>query len=328
MELFPGIFQIKLPLHNNPAGYINVYLLKGNDGWVLIDSGWNDPTSLNELRKQLERIGVRIEDIALVIYTHIHPDHYGLAGILKQEYGIRLILHQRGKDSIKQRYLGKEPFIKQLGDWHLINGGSKDHASAVEVMSTDYISHVSPVLPENYMTGGEIISNGHFNLEVIWTPGHDQDHVCLYESENRVLFCGDHILPDTITHIGMQVEGTENSLLDYVNSLKSIKGYDVEVVLPAHEHIFMNFSERIDILLAYHERILTEIYHELSDRPKTAYEIAENINWTDNSASWQSFPVLVQAMFVTKTLAYLKSLVMESKAQKVDKYGITVYNAT
>lgn len=327
MEIVPGIFRIKLPLRDNPAGHINTYLLKGNDGWVLVDSGWDDLSSLDELSRQLGDIGILIEDIALVIYTHIHPDHYGLAGVLKKEYGTKLALHQRGKNSIIHRYFGKEPFIQELGNWHLINGGSQDHADAVEIMSADYISHVSPVLPDTLLDDGDIISTGQFNLEIIWTPGHDQDHICLYEPENRVLFCGDHILPDTVTHIGMQTECTENPLLDYVKSLKAIRDLDVEAVLPAHEPIFKNFSDRIDVLLAYHGRIYADIIRELSDGPRTAYEISAKINWMESPVSWQTLPILVQALFVTKTLAYLKALVMESKVQRVDKYGLTVYNA-
>ncbi|MBT4512355.1 MAG: MBL fold metallo-hydrolase [Chloroflexi bacterium] len=328
MEIFPGIFQIKLPLRNNPAGHINTYLLKGNDGWVLVDTGWDDLSALDELSRQLGNIGIRIEDISLVIYTHIHPDHYGLAGVLKQKYGTKLVLHRRGKDSIVHRYFGKETFIKELADWHLINGGSQDHADAVEVMSIDYIGHVSPVLPDTFLDAGDIISTGQFSLEVIWTPGHDQDHICLYEPENRVLLCGDHILPDTVTHVGIQTECTENPLLDYVNSLKAIRHLDVEAVLPAHEYIFNNFSDRIDSSLYYHNRVHSEIINGLSDGPKTAYGISETINWTESPVQWKSLPVLVQALFATKTLAYLKALVMESKVQRVDKYGLTVYNAT
>ncbi|NQT71467.1 MAG: MBL fold metallo-hydrolase [Chloroflexi bacterium] len=327
MEIIPGIHQFKLPLTNNPAGYVNTYLLKDNDGWLLIDSGWNDPELLDNLHKQLNGIGLTFNDIERVIYTHIHPDHYGLAGRLKQQYGIKLAVHQYGEDSINYRYFGRELFIQELGEWHIQNGGTREHFDAVVDLSSDYINHVEPVLPDHLFSNGDVISTGIFNLTVIWTPGHDRDHVCFYEPVNLILFSGDHILPDTITHIGMHTDGDHNQLTDYVNSLKSISQLDVDMVLPGHENSFNGLSERIDQLLAYHERILGQINDTVTSQPMTAYSIASNIDWSENPFRWDDLPPLVQSGLVTKTLAYLKTLVMESKVQRVDKNGITVYNS-
>ena len=118
-----------------------------------------------------------------------------------------------------------------------------------------------------------------------------------------------------------------NMLIVDINSLKSINQLDVDMVLPGHENSFNGFSERIDQLLTYHESILDQINDTVSGEPATAYGISANIDWSENSFRWDDLPPLVQAGLVTKTLAYLKTLVMESKVQRVDKNGITLYNA-
>ncbi|MFC2027853.1 MBL fold metallo-hydrolase [Chloroflexota bacterium] len=327
MEIIPGIHQFKLPLVNNPADYVNTYLLQDSDGWLLIDSGWNDPELLDDLHNQLNNIGLTFNDVNRVIYTHIHPDHYGLAGKLKQQYDINIAVHQCGEDPINCRYFERESFIQELGEWHIKNGGSSEHYDAVIDMSTDYTDHVEPVLPDHLFSDGDVISTGFFDLAVIWTPGHDCSHVCFYEPSNRILFSGDHILPDTLTHIGMHTDVNQDQLSDYVNSLRAIHQLDVDVVLPGHENTFKNLSERIDQLLAYHEIILEQIIHSVTSEPMSAYSIASNIDWSNNSFNWEGMPPLVQAGLVTKTLAYLKTLVMESSVQRVDKNGLTVYNA-
>jgi glyoxylase-like metal-dependent hydrolase (beta-lactamase superfamily II) len=41
MEVSPGIHQLKVPIPNNPLGFLNAYLVKTSDGSLLIDTGWN-----------------------------------------------------------------------------------------------------------------------------------------------------------------------------------------------------------------------------------------------------------------------------------------------
>lgn len=328
MEVIPGIHQLQLPLLGNPANYVNTYLVQSDAGWVLIDTGWNDPVLFYDLHKQLSDIDVKFEDIERVVYTHIHPDHYGLAGTLKHQFGTQLAIHSNGKDSIESRYINRQSFIQQLGEWHIQHGGANDHYEAVVEMSTDYTDHVVPAFPDESLEDGDVITTTLFDLEVIWTPGHDRDHICLYEPNTRILFSGDHILPDTVPHIGMHVEGKSDNILDYVNSLEKLRELEVDLVLPGHENPFTDFTSRLDELLEYHERINGEVFESTSRDPMTAYTIAPMINWTEDPIRWDGLPPLVQAGLVTKTLAYLNHLVMVNKVKRVDKNGLTVYNST
>ena len=328
VEIVPGIYQIKLPLVDNPAGHINTYLIKGNDEWVMIDTGWNDPQALEELIHKLSELALGLEDISRIIYTHIHPDHFGLAGTLKQKYGTELIVHNEGEKLIDYRYYGREAYIKELGDWHLINGGTSQNADAVIEMSTSYTDRVAPVFPDILLHGGESIVIDPFRFEVIWTPGHDNDHICLYEKEKGILFSGDHILPDTITHIGMHTEITFNPHFSYMQSLQAMRHIQVSTILPGHERTFCDLPQRIDELLSYHTKLKEDVFETIRHEPKTAYQISSEIKWVEGPMKWEVLAAVTQAGLVTKTLAYLEALRAEKKVEKVDKNGLTIYNAT
>ena len=65
-----------------PAPLTNGYLIRGDDGWTLVDCGWDIPDVLEALRSQITDVGARLEDIRTLVITHYHTDHYGMAGTL------------------------------------------------------------------------------------------------------------------------------------------------------------------------------------------------------------------------------------------------------
>ena len=38
-EIIPGIYQLRVPIPFNPLEYTNVYLIKTDDGYLLVDAG-------------------------------------------------------------------------------------------------------------------------------------------------------------------------------------------------------------------------------------------------------------------------------------------------
>ena len=66
-EIIPGIFQISLPLTNPDLANVNIYLVRGDSGCLLVDTGMNTPESFNLLKEELGKIGVNFEDISRVV---------------------------------------------------------------------------------------------------------------------------------------------------------------------------------------------------------------------------------------------------------------------
>jgi len=75
------------PLPNNPLRYVLVYLFELDNGVAMVDAGWNTEESWAALNDGIGQAGGSIGDVNAVVVTHIHPDHYGLAGRVREASG-------------------------------------------------------------------------------------------------------------------------------------------------------------------------------------------------------------------------------------------------
>jgi glyoxylase-like metal-dependent hydrolase (beta-lactamase superfamily II) len=83
LDIAKGIYQLTLPIPDSSLE-LNCYLIEGKDGWLLIDTGWYTAEAFSCLQKGLKDIGLALTDISTIVVTHTHPDHFGLAGKIKQ----------------------------------------------------------------------------------------------------------------------------------------------------------------------------------------------------------------------------------------------------
>ena len=68
------------------VGRVNVYLIE-DDPLTLVDTGPNSGKALDELEQALAAHGRKVEDLELIVITHQHLDHQGLAQILARRSG-------------------------------------------------------------------------------------------------------------------------------------------------------------------------------------------------------------------------------------------------
>ncbi len=329
IEIIPGIYQLQLPLLNNTLGHINTYLIQGDNEYLLIDTGWNTEEALDSLKGQLAEIGISFENIAQIIVTHIHPDHYGLAGRLKQLSQAKLALHYLEKDIIELRYINIDHHLPQLQQWLHRNGVPSDDFPETRALLLGIVRLVSPISPDITLRGGETISTGSFSFQVIWTPGHSPGHICLYEPTNKILFSGDHVLPTITPHIALNPEYTSNPLDDYLNSLNMVKQLDVNLILPGHEHPFTSLQQRVEELIQHHKQRKSEILEALKAKPKTAYQVSTEITWMPErgEVSWQNLSSWDKRMATMETLAHLESMRVDGTIDKFSRNS-TVYYRT
>jgi glyoxylase-like metal-dependent hydrolase (beta-lactamase superfamily II) len=173
----------------------NIYLLKG-DHLAIVDPG-NDYTAFMALWE----LGYKPADIEKIVFTHGHFDNAMGAFELLRSYphllgngGLELILHEAGPREFKE-------VVRQFG------------------------SRVTEV------RGGETLELGGFSWEVIHTPGHTVDSICLYHAPTQTAFTGDTVLP----HAMAEPDKNAGGRLDYyLFSVKSLLKRDIENVLPGH----------------------------------------------------------------------------------------------
>jgi glyoxylase-like metal-dependent hydrolase (beta-lactamase superfamily II) len=318
-EVYPGIQWLKQPITMENAGitHVNVYLIKGEQGYLLVDSGWNTDESFTTFHNYLLKHHIGFQDIKTILVTHIHPDHYGMAGHIKQMSGAKILMHDIEKDYIHPRYIDMNELLA-LTDKHLMsNGASVNETEILRDATLGLENYIVPVLPDAILHDGEIIDIGTFKFRAIWTPGHSSGHICLYEPDKKILFSGDHILPKITPNVGLHPQSIDNPLGRYIESLQQLKKLDIGLTLPGHDEPFRNVKERIDEIIRHHGWRNQEILKELESGAKTAYKIAQEISWGDHSR-WDNLPPFPQRMAVFETLAHLEMMATE---RRVDRYG-------
>jgi glyoxylase-like metal-dependent hydrolase (beta-lactamase superfamily II) len=329
MEILPGIHQLKLPfpLQLDQLA-VNAYLIQGDKGWMLVDTGWNTNQAFSAMERQLREIGLGFENIALILITHFHPDHYGLAGRLVQASGAKVALHQIEKDFIDSRYMNMDGLLDQTAGILRTNGVPEKDLPRLQKASLGVRRYVSPVSPEVVLRGGEVINQGPFQFEVVWTPGHSPGHVCLLEQSRKVLISGDHVLPATFPNVGLHSQSGPDPLPNYLRSLRAMEGLDVDLVLPAHEHVFSGLKPRVQEILHHHDERKKAIVTALSEGPQTAYEVSLKIPWIVNgiTMSFSQLQALDRRLAVMSAMAHLEPLHSEGTAEKTQRDGVIVYS--
>jgi glyoxylase-like metal-dependent hydrolase (beta-lactamase superfamily II) len=328
-EVTPGIYWIKLPIgmEDSTLEHVNIYLISGKNGYLLVDAGWNTKESFDTLIKNLDEIGADIKDISQILVTHVHPDHYGMAGRIRQISGATLMLHEIEKEFIEPRYTKMDELLRQTAEWLALNGVPPDETGDIRNATIGLEDYVTYAMPDVTLHGGETITTGTFTFQALWTPGHSSGHICLYEPGKKVLLAGDHILPTITPNIGRHPQSIDNPLGSYLDSLNEIKQLDVEIVLPGHDEPFTGLVPRIEEIILHHEERNREILAAINGEAKTAYQISGYVTWGTN-ATWQDLPLFHRRMAIFETLAHLEFMAANGKVDKTSRDGIIYYRQT
>ena len=92
-RVLPGVWRLRLPLPWPGVPHVNAFAVRAGDGIVLFDTGMATDDGQRQLELALAQVGFRLEDVGLVVCTHAHADHYGLAGPIVDRAGCELWIH-------------------------------------------------------------------------------------------------------------------------------------------------------------------------------------------------------------------------------------------
>src|SRR5215475_10393555 len=113
-RLRPGLTSVPVPLPNNSLRYVFVYVFESDQGVYLVDAGWNTDDAYAALEAGLKFAGYEMGDVQGVMVTHIHPDHYGLAGRIREASGAWISLHPADAELIHDRYDEPDDLIDRV----------------------------------------------------------------------------------------------------------------------------------------------------------------------------------------------------------------------
>lgn len=321
MEVAEGVWQLKIPMRHNPLGKTYSYLLE--DSRTLIDTGVPTDYAAQALRRQLRKHSLRPEDIERVTLTHLHNDHIGIVGLL-HHHGAEIMAHKAAVERQElMQGLWKDMYEATSRELRMMGGSSL--MGYLRRFQWAFREAPQPIPIDTVLADGERLELDGLILEVIWTPGHANEHICLLDRERRLLFSGDHVLPKITSHISLHTYQDADPLGDYLDSLEKVRDLPVDRVLPAHEHVFETLPRRIDQLKAHHEARLNEIKDALRGGERTVYQISSTVHW--DSRPWPEMSFWTKRMAAAETYAHLvylrnRGVVDESLKEEVLYYSL------
>ena len=315
-----GLWSVPVPIPGNPLGKTLVYVLESERGPVLIDAGWEHPEAWKALKTGLAGLGTAIEDVYGVVVTHMHPDHAGLAGRIRERSGAWVAMHRADAEVIKlMRADLADPEGEDLGEWIRRAGASPEEQAA---MRDGDVRPDPPASPDRLLEDGDLIDLPGRALRTIWTPGHSPGHICLHLEDRNLLFTGDHVLPEITPHVGLYPYDRPDvdPLGGYLASLERTAALGVEDAMPAHQYSFTGISRRSKEIIAHHEERLSEVRGLLTDEPQTLWTIAIRCAW---SYSWDQMAPISQHLATGETAAHLRTLETRGLARRVGAYPLS-----
>lgn len=315
-QIRPDIWSIPVPIPINPLRYVLVYLLASDSGIAIVDAGWNTDEAWEALNAGIAQAGWSIADVEKILITHIHPDHYGLAGRVRQASGAEIALHPLDGALLQTRYEEPDELISDMEVLLQDAGVPNEQITALTRASLEIRSFVTTSQPDVQLEDGDKINFGKLDLEVIWTPGHSPGHVCFYSPSQRLLFSGDHVLAHITPNVGVHTQQHANPLQDFLASLERVASLDVDEVFPAHAYRFLGLKERAEEIIAHHHRRLNEIELLIRNNPGcTSWELTWKLPW---SKSLKNEPLYIQRAANGEIMAHL--VVLET-SQRIAREG-------
>ena len=206
--------------------------------WVdglMVDTGC--AYTVRELLESVDNLPVRC-----IVNTHSHEDHIAGNAALQAKFGAEILAHPEALPILAQ------PRKRRLRPYQLVMWGYPEPSDAKAI--------------------GDVVETEHHRFEVIYTPGHSPDHICLYEPKHGWLFTGD-----------VYVGGRDRALrADYnvwqiIDSLKDLASLDVKILFPG------SGTARE----SPHEELLDKIKYPGRDRPTSADSAPAGLEQTANT---------------------------------------------
>lgn len=304
-EAVGGVTRMPLPVGLHRIETVNVYALADGDRVTLVDCGvWRadtDDDGLTALETALRGAGYELRDVARIIVTHAHIDHYGLAGRLMELTGAELWMHAL-TDLDCEKYRHPDTAVARRRDTYADHGLPEADWKSVAHGLEEWLPYLySVVEASTRLRGGEWIGIGGRDWEVVHTPGHSVGHICLWSPRLGALLSGDHLLPGVTPPVTFERGFDADPLRSYLDSLARIAEREPRLVLPGHGEPFHDCARRIEVITRNKIRRLHAIRELIEERPRTVVEIAEQI-FTHALLSYQ------RSFALSETLAHIAYL--------------------
>ncbi|HWX44351.1 MAG TPA: MBL fold metallo-hydrolase [Solirubrobacteraceae bacterium] len=321
-----GIHRLAIPTPF-AVGRVNAYLIE-DDPLTLVDSGPNSAKALDELEQALAAHGHAIEDLELLVVTHQHIDHFGLAAILARRSGAQVAALEGLDRRLADFRTEAELDDRFAGRIMLRHGVPTDVVTALRAVSASFRAWGCTVEVDRPLAEGEELKLRDRTLRVLRRPGHSPSDTVFWDEHRALLLAGDHLL----SHISsnpllarpLEAEGDYDgqrpqALITYLASLKQTRELELELVLGGHGEPITDHVALIDERLRLHERRAERIRRLIAHQPRTAYELAYEM--------WGNVAVTQAYLTISEVLGHIDLLLADGRVVEVEQDGIVRFEA-
>ncbi len=309
------------------------YRLDGG-GWLLIDAGLDyiggDLTSWDVLAAQARAIGCEPADVRVVVITHEHIDHAGLAArwaeqgaaiVAMPEALPTIVAGRTAIDALRARRV--EELRRHGCPTDILDVLAEQQRAPLRAWALDW-----PPCPADALVPARdgdtfALENGR-TLHLIAAPGHTPGNLVAFVAREGAtsgdLCSGDTLLPTTVPTPGLQfpgiAEGNEDtprwpSLPPFLRSVERLRALDVRRILPGHGALVEDPQRLFTQFIEHHARRATRILDALehaTDDGLTAYEIARTL--------FPRLPATRIGQALTEVIGHLDVLLEREEAQQ------------
>ena len=307
------VHQISIPLERNAA--VNVWLLLG-EPLTLVDTGPVSDDALAALERGLAEVGVRVEDIELVLATHHHADHVGLAASIQRRAGAKVCAHEElaaylphfGERVVEEKqFFGR--FLADHGVPERLRGTSNGYWRWLDA------SWENCVVDTPVTDGCTVVAGGR-SLRVLHRPGHSETDTLFVDDAGGDSFAGDHLLVSpAYAEVGPR---TERPLVRYLDNLRLLAQEDPGTLHTGHGEDVVDVRGAVAARIAAAERRCERIVATLHENTLTAFEVARAL-WPGNRVEWD--PVLAVSEVVGHLELLLERGAVHEEAGSVRRFS-------
>lgn len=237
MKLTKSCFAVT-GLYDVPPWSVNAGFIIGEKKTLVIDSGSNSIVA--QTIYGYANIS-KPENELILINTEKHLDHIGGNGYFSEK-GITIY----GHSSINRN---QNEFLQMVTE---INSSIPNVIRRNNSEGFIAYKNTKIINPDKKVDNNVEIDLGGICVQIIMTPGHTTSNLSVYQKDEKVIFCGDCVLPEFIPNLE---EGNIPEWQLWLESLDRIKLLDIEIIVPGHGNIIfgktniMKEIERIKIII-------------------------------------------------------------------------------
>ncbi|MEA2200115.1 MAG: hypothetical protein QOI89_711 [Solirubrobacteraceae bacterium] len=321
-----GIHRLAIPTPFM-VGRVNAYLIEDSP-LTLVDSGPNSAKALDELEQALAARGHAVEDIELLVITHQHIDHFGLASILARRSGAEVAALDR-----------LAPFLARFGEetdlddrfaerTMLRHGIPPEIVTALRAVSASFRAWGAAVEVSRPLGDGAELALRDRTLRVLHRPGHSPSDTVFFDDARSILLAADHLIghissnPLLARPLGVDGDYTgprPQALITYIASLQATRAMELSLVLPGHGRPISDHISLIDERMRMHRRRAEKIHGLIASQPRTAHGIAQEL--------WGNVAVTQAYLTLSEVLGHVDLLLEEGLVAEREEDGVVRFEA-